>query len=194
MCGRRAGCGERGGCRRSGGERFGAIGERRGALVSCCRCRARWGVSRVEMWDRGVRGDAAPSADSSLCVCSQKVYWMFNRHRRQREVGKPRREVEQRAVADETVQTATEAWVKYGPKIVEAERRELLFKKNYNKKRLKIQTKQFVPCTPEQHPATKANRAKRKDSAASTLLSTTTQIPLIVFFLCSRLYLTYSMQ
>ena len=40
---------------------------------------------------------------------------MFNRHRRQREVGKPRREVEQRAVADETVQTATEAWVKYGP-------------------------------------------------------------------------------
>ena len=119
---------------------------------------------------------------------------MLNRHRRQREVGKPRREVEQRAVADETVQTATEAWVKYGPKIVEAERRELLFKKNYNQQRLKIQTKQFVPCTPEQHPATKANRAKRKDSAASTLLSTTTQIPLIVFFLCSRLYLTYSMQ
>jgi hypothetical protein len=60
--------GSAGGCRRSGGERLRTQGGAPGAIVRRCRRQAGGGVSRVEMGDRGVRGDAAPSADPPLCV------------------------------------------------------------------------------------------------------------------------------
>jgi hypothetical protein len=56
---------------RSGGERCGARGDAPGAIVRRCWRWAGWGFWGGEMWDRGVRGDAAPSADSLLFVLAE---------------------------------------------------------------------------------------------------------------------------